>query len=453
MAVTAVVGAGFGDEGKGRVVDVLAEQADFVVRFQGGANAGHTLIGPLGKLVLHQLPSGVLSARALNVLGPGVALDLLKLLAELDALRARGIEPRLAISNRAQLVLPHHVVLDACEEARLGARAFGSTRSGIAPFYADKHAKLGVSIDDCADEARLAARIACALETKRPLFATLYREPAPDPDSVARTLRAAYLRVEPLLCDTSELLRAALDAGRSIVLEGQLGALRDPDHGIYPFVTSSSPLAGFASVGAGIPPWAITRVVAVSKAYASAVGAGSFPTELHGDEAAVLRARGGDAGEYGATTGRPRRVGAFDAVATRYACRVQGATEVALTCLDVLGYMPEIAVCTAYRIGARITTEFPTPRELERAEPIYERIAGWRSAIGDARVFSDLPREARAYIARLEQLIGCPIRRVSVGPQRDRMLDVPEVAVVDADQGGLQTEPGSRSVGLRRNTT
>jgi adenylosuccinate synthase len=432
MTVTAVVGAGFGDEGKGRVVDALAEHADYVVRFQGGANAGHTLIGPHGKLVLHQLPSGVLSAHAINVLGPGVALDLPKLLAELDALRARGIEPRLAISNRAQLVLPHHVVLDASEEARLGARAFGSTRSGIAPFYADKHAKLGVSIDDCADRARLAARIERVLETKRPLLTALYREPAPDPDQVARALRAAYLRIEPLLCDTSELLRAALDAGRSIVLEGQLGALRDPDHGIYPFVSSSSPLAGFASVGAGIPPWAITRVVAVCKAYASAVGAGAFPTELHGDEAATLRARGGDAGEYGATTGRPRRVGAFDAVATRYACRVQGATEVALTCLDVLGYMPEIAVCTGYRFGDRITTVFPTPRELERAEPVYERVAGWCRPIDDARVFSDLPLEARAYVARLQKLIGCPIRKVSVGPQRERMLDVPVIEVAGA---------------------
>jgi len=424
MTVTAVVGAGFGDEGKGRVVDALAERADFVVRFQGGANAGHTLIGPFGKLVLHQLPSGVLSPRALNVLGPGVALDLPALLNELDALHARGVAPRLAISNRAQLVLLHHVVLDRCEEARLGARAFGSTRNGIAPFYADKHAKLGVSIDDCADEARLVARIARALETKRPLFAALYREPVPDPEPVARALRAAYLRIEPLVCDSSELLGRALDAGRPILLEGQLGALRDPDHGIYPFVTSSSPLAGFASVGAGVPPWAITRVVAVSKAYASAVGSGAFPTELRGDEAAELRARGGDAGEYGATTGRPRRVGAFDAVATRYACRVQGATEVVLTCLDVLGYMKEIPVCTAYRIGARTTTAFPTPRELEAAEPVYEHLAGWCRAIGDARSFADLPLEARAYVARLQDLIGCPIRRVSIGPQRERLLEV-----------------------------
>jgi adenylosuccinate synthase len=424
MTVTAVVGAGFGDEGKGRVVDALAQHADFVVRFQGGANAGHTLIGPDGKLVLHQLPSGVLSARAFNVLGPGVALDLPGLLSELDALRARGLEPRLAISNRAQLVLPHHVLLDIGEEERLGARAFGSTRNGIAPFYADKHAKLGVSIDDCADQARLTARIARALETKRPQFAALYRTRVPDPDSVARALRAAYLRIEPLVCDSSELLGRALAAGQSILLEGQLGALRDPDHGIYPFVTSSSPLAGFASVGAGLPPWAITRVIAVSKAYASAVGAGAFPTELHGDEAAELRARGGDAGEYGATTGRPRRVGAFDAVSTRYACRVQGATEVALTCLDVLGYLAEIPVCTAYRIGARTTIAFPTPRELERAEPVFERLPGWGTPIGAVRTFAELPLAARAYVARLQELIGCPIRKVSVGPQRERMLEV-----------------------------
>ena len=424
MSVTAVVGASFGDEGKGRIVDALAGEADFVVRYQGGANAGHTLIGPLGKLVLHQLPSGVLSARACNVLGPGVALDLERLVAELDALRARGIVPRLAISSRAQLVLEHHQLLDAYEEERRGGRAFGSTRRGIAPFYADKYAKLGVALDDCADEARLAARIEESLVLKRPLFAQLYGKAAPDPQPLVRALRSAYLRLQPFVCDTTELLGEALAADRTIVLEGQLGALRDPDHGAYPYVTSSSPLAGFASVGAGIPPWAIRRVVAVGKAYASAVGAGPFPSELHDAAAAALRERGGDAGEYGATTGRPRRVGWFDAVATRYACRVHGATELALTALDVLGYLDELSICTGYRIGTRTTRSFPTPRELEQVQPIYERLPGFRCAISDARSYSELPAAARAYVERIQELIECPIRLVSVAPARERLLSV-----------------------------
>ena len=424
MSVTAVVGASFGDEGKGRIVDALAGEADFVVRYQGGANAGHTLIGPAGKLVLHQLPSGVLSPRACNVLGPGVALDLERLVAELDALRARGIEPQLAISNRAQLVLEHHQQLDAHEEERRGARAFGSTRRGIAPFYADKYAKLGVTLDDCADEARLHARVEESLELKRPLFAQLYGRPAPQSEPLVRALRAAYLRLQPFVCDTTELLGDALAAGKTIVLEGQLGALRDPDHGCYPYVTSSSPLAGFASVGAGLPPWAITRVVAVSKAYTSAVGAGPFPSELHGEAAAALRERGGDAGEYGATTGRPRRVGWLDAVATRYACRVQGATELVLTALDVLGYLDELSICVGYRIGARTIRSWPTPRELEQAEPIYERLPGFRCAISDARSYAALPPAARAYVERVAALIECPIRSVSVGPARERLLAV-----------------------------
>ncbi len=422
MSTTAVVGASYGDEGKGRVVDAIAGEHDYVVRYQGGANAGHTLCGPHGKLVLHQLPSGVLWPRPLNVLGPGVALDLELLCAELDALQARGLEPRLAISSRAQLVLEYHRALERGEEARLGARAFGSTRQGIAPFYADKHAKLGVLLDDCFEPARLRRRIEAALAPKAPLWGALYAAQAPEPGVIAQRTVAAFARIERHVCDTDALLAGALSAQHEILLEGQLGALRDLDHGCYPFVTSSSPLAGFAAVGAGVPPWAIARVIAVTKAYTTAVGAGPFVSELHGAAARALRARGGDAGEYGATTGRPRRVGWLDAVATRHGCRAQGATEVALTCLDVLGYLREIPICVGYTIDGHTRRAFPTPRLLERAQPIYERLPGWNCPLAGVRSFGELPAQARAYVRRVERLLELPVRWVSVGPERERLL-------------------------------
>jgi adenylosuccinate synthase len=424
MSVMAVVGANFGDEGKGRILDALARPHDVVVRYQGGGNAGHTLINEHGKFVLHLLPSGVLTPHSVNVLGPGVALDAALLARELEGLRARGVSlPRLLISDRAQLLLAHHRRLDAAEEVRLGARSFGSTRSGIAPFYADKASKLGISVDDLFDEARLTARVPQILAAKNVVLRELYREPEIDPSELLGELCRARDVLEPFVADTTEVLRAALAAGRRVLLEGQLGALRDTDHGIQPWVTSSSPLAGHAAVGAGIPAAAITRVIAVTKAYSSAVGAGPFVTELHGDAAQELRARGGDAGEYGATTGRPRRMGWFDAVATRYGCLLQGATEVALTGLDVLGYLDSIPICTRYVIDGEPSVAFPTTRRLERALPAYEYLPGFRAPLGDVRRFSDLPAKAQAYVERIEALLELPVRWVSFGPERHQLLD------------------------------
>jgi adenylosuccinate synthase len=424
LNVTAVVGANWGDEGKGRMVDALAGEHDIIVRYQGGGNAGHTVITEQGKFVLHLLPSGVLRPGKVNMLGPGVALDAGLLARELEGLAARGLpKPEIWVSDRAQLLLSHHRLLDRLEEERLGSKSFGSTRTGIAPFYSDKYAKVGVSVDDLFDEERLRARLEPVVSAKNALLVGLYGQPPLELTALLAELRAARDVLEPFVRDTDTLLHEALAAGKRILLEGQLGALRDPDHGIYPWVTSSSTLAGFATVGAGVPARSIERVLAVTKAYSSAVGAGPFVTELSGAEAEELRRRGGDAGEYGATTGRPRRVGWFDAVATRHGCRAQGATEVALTNLDVLGYLDRIAVCTGYRIDGKHVSTFPTTRQVELAEPVYEWLEGWGCSLGDLRSFEDLPPRARAYVLRLEALLETPIRWVSYGPQRDRLLE------------------------------
>jgi adenylosuccinate synthase len=421
--VTAVVGANWGDEGKGKITDYLASDSDLVVRYQGGNNAGHTIINERGKFALHLLPSGVFYPHVLNVLGPGVAVNIDSFLDERRTLLDRGVpEPRLAVSERAEVVLPYHVLLDQYEEERLGARSFGSTKNGIAPFYADKYAKIGVQVGDLYDERRLRARIEGALAQKNVLLEHLYGKPPLEVDELLATLRSQAAQLEPFVTDTHALLTEALRDGKRILLEGQLGALRDPDHGIYPYPTSSSPLAGFACVGAGVPPHAIDRIVAVVKAYSSCVGAGPFVTELDGDEAEELRRRGGDAGEYGATTGRPRRVGWLDAVATAYGCSVQGATEVALTNLDVLGYLDEIPLCVAYEIDGERTTSFPTTGRLERARPVLETMHGWREDLRAIRTFDRLPADARAYVERVEALVGVPVRWVSVGPERDALI-------------------------------
>ncbi|TMV52824.1 adenylosuccinate synthase [Paenibacillus mesophilus] len=424
MPVTAVVGANWGDEGKGKITDALAGTSNIVVRFQGGSNAGHTIINEKGKFALSLLPSGVCRPGTINVIGPGVAFHPGDFFAELDNLIERGIPaPELRVSDRAQLVTPYHRLFDALEEERLGDRQFGSTKKGIAPFYADKYLKLGVQVADLFDERRLLARLETALEAKNVLLRQLYGKSELDAASVAEQLLRDAERLKPYVCDTTELLQSAWKRGESILVEGQLGALRDPDHGIYPFSTSSSTLAGFASVGAGLPPYAIDRVVAVTKAYSSCVGTGPFVTELHGAEAEELRKRGGDAGEYGVVTKRPRRVGWFDAVATRYGCMVQGATEVALTNLDVLGYLDEIPLCVQYRTESGTTGSFPVNAQLETAQPVLEKMPGWRTAISDVRSFDKLPREAQAYVLRIEELIGVPVRRVSVGPHRDQMFE------------------------------
>ncbi|TNJ67574.1 adenylosuccinate synthase [Paenibacillus hemerocallicola] len=424
MPVTAIVGANWGDEGKGKITDALAGTSNMVVRFQGGSNAGHTIINEYGKFALHLLPSGVCRPGTINVIGPGVAFHAGDFFAELDNLADKGVPvPDVRLSERAQLVMPYHILFDGLEEERLGDRQFGSTKKGIAPFYADKYLKLGIQVADLFDKSRLLGKLEAALEAKNVLLRHLYGKPELDAAALAEELLSDAERLKPYVCDTTELLQTAWKRGDSILVEGQLGALRDPDHGIYPYSTSSSTLAGFASVGAGLPPYAIDRVVAVTKAYSSCVGTGPFATELHGEEAEELRKRGGDAGEYGVTTGRPRRVGSFDAVATRYGCMVQGATEVALTNLDVLGYLDEIRLCVAYRTDHGTTNAFPVNAQLESAKPVYETMRGWRTGISDVRSFEQLPAEAQAYVRRVEELIGVPVRMVSVGPRREQMFE------------------------------
>ena len=423
MSVTAVVGANWGDEGKGKMTDCLAAESDFVVRFQGGSNAGHTIINDYGKFALHLLPSGVFYPHTVNVLGPGVAVNIQVFLKELAELAEGGVPaPKILVSDRAQVILPYHLLFDAYEEERLGSKGFGSTKAGIAPFYSDKYLKVGVQVCDLYDEARLAARVEQSLATKNVLLEHLYGRAALSPTDIVAGLLADGERIRPYVCDTVSLLHDALVEGKQILVEGQLGALRDPDLGIYPYPTSSSPLAGFASVGAGVPPHAITRIVAVAKAYSSCVGAGPFVTEISGDEGDKLRQLGGDAGEYGATTGRPRRMGWFDAVATRYGCRVQGATEVALSLLDVLGYLEEIPVCMAYEVEGTSTTDFPVPSKLDSARPVYEKLPGWGCDISGARSYEDLPKEARTYVERIEELVGVPIGMISVGPRREALI-------------------------------
>lgn len=423
MTVTAVVGANWGDEGKGKITDYLAQEADIVVRFQGGNNAGHTVINDYGKFVLHLLPSGVFYPKVVNILGPGVALNIEALLEERDNLIWRGVpEPTIRISDRAQVVLPYHLLLDKYEEARLEDQKFGSTQKGIAPFYADKYLKLGVQVADLFAAERLRTRLQSSLAIKNVLFEHLYHQPTLQVDDITSDLLQAGAQIKPYVCDTVSLLHTALADNKHILLEGQLGALRDPDHGIYPYPTSSSPLAGFAAVGAGLPPYAIQHIVAVVKAYSSCVGAGPFVTELFGPVGDELRCRGGDAGEYGATTGRPRRVGWFDAVATRYGCRIQGATEVALSLLDVLGYLDDIPICVAYEVDGEITEEFPEPARLERAKPVYQQLPGWKCDISGVRAFDKLPKNAQAYVLSVEELLGVPIKWISVGPKRAAMI-------------------------------
>lgn len=423
MSVTAVVGANWGDEGKGKITDVLADSMDFVVRYQGGSNAGHTILNHWGKFALHLLPSGVFYPHVHNVLGPGVALNIPALADELAGLKARGVPaPTLSVSDRTQIVLPVHVLMDQLEEGRLKEAQFGSTRSGIAPFYADKALKIGIMTGDLFDQERLYRRVAQLLAPKNVLLVNLYGHDPLDPDETAEALWRQRELVSPFLTDTTALLQCALRENRRVLLEGQLGALRDPDHGIFPYTTSSSPLAGYAAVGAGIPPHQITRVIAVTKAYSSAVGNGPFTAELPEPEAHLLRQRGGDAGEYGATTGRPRRVGWFDAVATRYGASVQGATEIALTNLDVLGAWDVIPLVSRYRVGHRETDTFPPPPALDQAEPVFEELPGWRTDISGVTDYRKLPDNARRYVDRIEELIGTPIRILSVGPKRHQTI-------------------------------
>ena len=421
--VKAIVGANWGDEGKGKITDTLAKESDIIVRFQGGANAGHTIVNNYGKFALHTLPSGVFYGHTTSIIGNGVALDIPKLIHELDDVVAKGVpKPKILVSNRAQIVMPYHVLFDTYEEARLAGKSFGSTKSGIAPFYSDKYAKIGFQVSELFDEDALKEKIERVIVQKNVLLEHLYHQPLLKADEIFQTLMEYKKMIEPYVCDTSAYLYQAIKDGKNILLEGQLGTLKDPDHGIYPMVTSSSTLAGYGAIGAGIPPYEIKKIITVCKAYSSAVGAGAFVSEIFGEEADELRRRGGDGGEYGATTGRPRRMGWFDCVASKYGCRVQGTTDVAFTVLDVLGYLDEIPVCIGYEIDGEVTTDFPTTTLLEKAKPVLETLPGWKCDIRGIKKYEDLPENCRKYIEFVEKHIGFPITIISNGPGRDDII-------------------------------
>lgn len=421
MSLTAVVGANWGDEGKGKITDLLAKNADFVVRFQGGNNAGHTIINDYGKFQLHLLPSGVFNPNTINVLGTAVAVNIGAFLKEYESLLERNVpKPNIVISDRAQVVLPHHILLDKLEEKRLGKDQFGSTQSGMAPFYSDKYLKIGLQVSDLFEPETLLKKVERNIEKKNILLKVLYNHEILDAVKIKDELLELGNKIKHFVTDTRVLINSNLD--KNILLEGQLGALKDPDHGIYPMTTSSSPLASFAPVSLGIPAAELTKVVTVVKAYSSAVGAGPFVSEIFGDEAEILRKNGGDDGEYGATTGRARRVGWFDAVATKYGCELQGTTDVVLSLVDVLGYLDEIPVCVDYNIDDVIVNTFQINSELEKATPVIKIFKGWKTTISHIREFDNLPKEAKEYILAIEKLIGFPITMVSVGSKRDDII-------------------------------
>lgn len=420
--IRAIVGANWGDEGKGKITDVLAADADVVIRFQGGSNAGHTIINEYGRFALHQLPSGVFHSHITNIIGNGVALDLGKFLSEVQALKEAGVTPNLMVSDRTQIVMPYHVLFDQYEEERLGGRSFGSTKSGIAPFYSDKYAKIGFQIAELFDDAYCLDKLNRVLETKNVLLKHLYHKPELSAEEIFAEIKGKRDAIAPYVGDTFQFLRQARAEGKTILLEGQLGSMKDPDFGIYPMVTSSSTLAGFGAIGAGLPPYDIKDIVCVVKAYSSAVGAGAFVSEIFGEEANELRVRGGDKGEFGATTGRPRRMGWFDCVATRYGVQVQGATQVALTIVDALGYLDEIPVCVGYELDGQIIQDFPTTTKLERCKPVWQTLPGWKQDIRGIKSYNELPEACRNYVEFIEAQIGVPIRMVSNGPGRDEIL-------------------------------
>ena len=421
--VRAVVGANWGDEGKGKIADMLAENSDIIVRFQGGSNAGHTIVNDYGKFALHILPSGIFYGHTTSIIGNGVAFSVPAFFNEINELVERGVpKPKILISNRAQIVMPYHVLFDECEEERLGKKSFGSTKSGIAPFYSDKYSKVGFQVSELFDEERLREHVKSVCEQKDIMLQHMYHKEPINQEELMNTLREYRDMVEPYVCDTAAFLRDAISEGRTILLEGQLGTLKDPDFGIYPMVTSSSTLAAYGAIGAGIPPYEIKDIIAVVKAYSSAVGAGEFVSELHGEEADELRNRGGDGGEFGATTGRPRRVGWLDTVASRYGVRMQSATQVALTVLDVLGYLDEIPVCTAYDIDGEITKDFPVTARLAKAKPVFTVLPGWKCDIRGIKKFEDLPENCKKYIEFVEKEIGVKITMISNGPGRSEII-------------------------------
>ena len=421
--VRAIVGANWGDEGKGKITDMLAETSDIIVRFQGGSNAGHTIINNYGKFALHLLPSGVFYGHTTSIIGNGVALNIPYLVKEINSLIEKGVpKPKVLVSDRAQIIMPYHIKFDEYEEERLGKNSFGSTKSGIAPFYSDKYAKIGFQVSELFDDEILKEKIERVCIQKDVILEHLYHKPAIDKEELMNTLHEYRDMIAPYVCDTALFIQEALKAGKTILLEGQLGTLKDPDFGIYPMVTSSSTLAAYGAIGAGIPPYEIKDIIAVVKAYSSAVGAGEFVSEIFGEEADELRHRGGDGGEYGATTGRPRRMGWFDAVASRYGVRMQGATQVSLTVLDVLGYLDELPICVGYEIDGKVTRDFPVTAGLKKAKPVYEKLPGWKCEIKGIRKYEELPENCRKYIEFIEKELGVPVTMVSNGPGREDII-------------------------------
>ena len=423
--IKAIVGANWGDEGKGKITDMLSQEADIIIRFQGGSNAGHTIKNNYGKFALHMLPSGVFYDHTTSILGNGVALNIPYMFNEINDIVSKGVpKPKILVSDRAQILMPYHILFDEYEEERLAGKAFGSTKSGIAPFYSDKYAKIGFQVQELfMDEALLREKVERVITQKNVLLKHLYNKPELDPEDIMKTLMEYRDMVEPYVCDVALFLDEAIKAGKNILLEGQLGALKDTDHGIYPMVTSSSTLAAYGAIGAGVPPYEIKEILTVVKAYSSAVGGGAFVSEILDEtEAEELRKRGGDGGVYGATTGRPRRVGWFDAVATKYGCMTQGTTEVAFTVLDPLGYLDEIPVCVGYEIDGEVTTRFPSTAKLEKAKPVLKKLPGWKCDITGIRNFEDLPAEAQNYVDEIEKMIGFPITYVSNGPGREDII-------------------------------
>ena len=421
--VRAIVGANWGDEGKGKITDMLAQTSDIIVRFQGGSNAGHTIINNYGKFALHLLPSGVFYDHTTSIIGNGVALNIPYLIKEINSLIEKGVpKPKVLVSDRAQIIMPYHIKFDEYEEERLGKNSFGSTKSGIAPFYSDKYAKIGFQVSELFDDEILRDKLERVCIQKDVILEHLYHKPAIDKEELMNTLHEYRDMVAPYVCDTALFIQEAIKNGKTVLLEGQLGTLKDPDFGIYPMVTSSSTLAAYGAIGAGIPPYEIKDIIAVVKAYSSAVGAGEFVSEIFGEEADELRHRGGDGGEYGATTGRPRRMGWFDAVASRYGVRMQGATQVSLTVLDVLGYLDELPICVGYEIDGKITRDFPVTAELKKAKPVYEKLPGWKCEIKGIREYNELPENCRKYIEFIEKELGVPVTMVSNGPGREDII-------------------------------
>ncbi|WP_422484812.1 adenylosuccinate synthase [Gudongella sp. DL1XJH-153] len=421
---TAIVGINWGDEGKGRMVDLLSQDQDIVVRYQGGNNAGHTVVNEKGKFIFNLLPSGILRDDIVNIMGNGMVIDIEHLCSELDSLQEKGIivtEKNLKISDKAVICMPYHVLLDQYEEERLKDKKYGSTKRGIAPVYADKYRKKGIRMGELFFEDSLKERVQDVVKYENLLIEKGYGKEKIDWQEMYDWLLKYGERLKPYIADIGVFLTEAIRDNQDIMFEAQLGALRDIDYGIYPYTTSSSTIAAYAPIGSGIPGEKMDRTVGVVKAYSSCVGEGPFTAEMEGEEADKLREAGE---EYGAATGRPRRVGAFDVVATRYGCLVQGADEIALTKLDVLSYMENIPVCTAYKIDGEKINDFPVGPKLDRAEPVIEYMFGWKEDITKCRKLEDLPSSARAYISYIQRALETKITYVSVGPGRDEYIKI-----------------------------